>query len=276
MGECAQGNTGTFTKVLQLRQERGTNVMVAPTILEYSQRKSIVERYAKGERSIDLQQEFGIGSVKFDNVLQEFGVQKRKHGQQYPLPERGKFEEDCKRMRWHELEKEYGVSWSIIKYWKRQYGLTDGKSHVREVITRAMANGCLACSSHKKGKGYPRMKGVLVAKAEWVKHYGQWPKGMLMRHLCANKWCVNHEHVVPGTSFENLMDVLLDGKGKSEEAYVRTILNKAITKGLIIKKGEFFERTVDGKVFKVDRYSEEFRIFERLPASMNEGGGERL
>ena len=130
----------------------------------------------------------------------------------YPLPDKALFEEDCKRMRWQALEKKYGVNQSTLCYWKRVYGMTDGVKHDRFVDV-VETGSCWTCISHKAAKGYPRgKKGELIVKRMWIEKNGVWPEGQLTRHLCDHKWCVNPDHVVPGTQFENLVDTILEDR----------------------------------------------------------------
>ena len=206
------------------------------------------EEYLAGSTIQELANRVGCSFTKIRNDLLRNGVELRRLGQQYPLPEKEKFIYDCERMRWYDLEKEYGVSWSIIKYWKKRYGLTNGKKGLRLVDTRTMSNGCMLCVSHKSSKGYPRGKGGrLIAIRNWEeKNNLEWPKGKLTRHLCANPWCVSPEHAVPGDFFENKLDEVLDGRTTN------TVLTRAYERGLISfnKEGKVV-RSVDGKVFDI-------------------------
>ena len=171
-----------------------------------------IEGYLGGKTIQEIADLSGCSYTKVRNMLLKNNVELRRVGQQYILPDRSVFVEDCSKMRWRELEKKYGVSWSIIKYWKRRYGLTDGRKHDRMSVYDEEGD-CWRCSSHKSGKGYPRCKGgKLVVVRNWEDKNGVWPKGMLARHLCANSWCVNPNHIVPGTTFENIVDAILDGR----------------------------------------------------------------
>jgi hypothetical protein len=170
----------------------------------------------------------------------------------HSLPDKIEFEENCKRMRWFELEKKYGVNWSVLKYWKRIYGLTDGVKHDRfvDIVDR---DGCWECVSHKANKGYPRGKGgALIVVRLWEEKNGKWPEKKLVRHLCDRGWCVNPDHVVPGTQFENIVDTVLDGKGKTQKNYIDSLLANAFERGVIsLDVRGFVIRVVDKKRFPI-------------------------
>ena len=40
----------------------------------------------------------------------------------------------------------------------------------------------------------------------WTEHYGEIPKGLVIRHLCHNKSCINIEHLAIGTQKDNRQD----------------------------------------------------------------------
>jgi hypothetical protein len=63
--------------------------------------------------------------------------------------------------------------------------------------------------------------------------YGETPgkrgtQGVLMRHKCDNPPCVNPSHIVPGTAFQNTMDMMERGRHKPilGEASVRSKLKE--------------------------------------------------
>jgi len=243
----------------------------------------VVEDYVGGMTIQKIADNNGCSCTPIRKILIKNCVKFRKCGQRYLLPEIEKFRRDCAMMRWYDLEKEYGVSWSIIKSWKVKYKMTTGKKEDREVVTEEMDGGCLLCTSHKSGKNYPRCRGgQLVVNRLWEMKNGSWPKGKLTRHLCARAWCVNPDHVVPGTPFENIVDTVLDGLGKTQIRYVNSLLARAFKENVIrFDRDGRVVRVVDGKLFNIiGKVELEVKTvyrgeFERLPEGMIEGGDAR-
>lgn len=236
----------------------------------------IVNDYMTGNLSmVKIGRKYHISNQRVRNILSSEGVEIKKVGQKYHVPDEKSFAKDCEELRWWELEEKYGVSWSIIKSWKKKLGLTTGVKQDRKVVYVERENGCWECKSHKSAKEYPRgNKGELIAKRLWAENNTVWPKNKLLRHLCDNKWCVNPHHVIPGTSFENMVDCVLDGKGKKEQAFINSILSRAFKRGIIglTKEGNVI-RTIDNKVFEIFGEIESQVVIEYNGKFMN-GGGE--
>ena len=83
----------------------------------------------------------------------------------------------------------------------------------KEVIIEQQSNGCIKCLSHCTDKdGYVRIryngKHDRLFRVLYTIKYGEIPKGMVLRHLCNNAWCVNVEHLKVGTQKENVQDMI--------------------------------------------------------------------
>lgn len=78
-------------------------------------------------------------------------------------------------------------------------------------------NGCHICISHKtKPGGYPAAR---INKKRWRLHRyvytvtkGEIKKGMLVRHTCDVRICINPEHVIIGTLADNVADCVSRGR----------------------------------------------------------------
>lgn len=249
----------------------------------------IIKLYKNGLSMVKIAKQLKMSNIRVRKILEKNNIMIRRLGQKYNLPDRTEFVKDCNEMRWYELEKKYDVSWSVIKYWKKRFKLTDGVKHDRAVMWRDV-KGCWKCSSHKSNKGYPRGRGgVLIVKRNWEELHGMsWPDGKMTRHLCDTKWCINPDHVVPGTAFENMVDCVLDGRGKGRisEKYTTSMLLKALKRNIIaIAEDGRVVRTVDAVVYPIKCSDLKRKVvvklsakFERIPVDsqskgVSNGGG---
>ena len=93
----------------------------------------------------------------------------------------------------------------------------------KEIVLEEQDNGCIKCLSHCTDKdGYVRIryngKHDRLFRVLYQQKYGKIPKGLVLRHLCNNAWCVNVEHLKVGTHKENMEDMINCGrslKGKN-------------------------------------------------------------
>jgi hypothetical protein len=232
--------------------------------------KEIVKLYKSG---ISIQKILRLKHTTYHlvrKILTDQNVELRYFGQHYPLPDKKKFKLDCNRLRIHELAKKYKVTTSRISYWRNRFGWSTGKRELRSVLFQEQSDGCWKCTSHKKGsKGYPRGRaGQLIVKRNWIEKNGVWSSNKIVRHLCAHKWCVNPDHVVPGTQLENLVDAYLDG-GMRNKIFFNGMLTKGIQENIIkLDSDGFVIRLVDGKRFAIKGSLNVVvqGTFERLPA----------
>lgn len=95
----------------------------------------------------------------------------------------------------------------------------------KDVILQEKENGCWECLSHCKDKdGYVRIryngKHERLFRVIYMKNNGNISKGLVIRHLCNNRWCCNPEHLKMGTYKENAQDMINCGnspKGKTNK-----------------------------------------------------------
>lgn len=53
---------------------------------------------------------------------------------------------------------------------------------------------------------YGRFRGERAHRYAYRLHKGEIPEGLMVRHLCGNKLCVNPDHLEPGTMADNAAD----------------------------------------------------------------------
>lgn len=78
-------------------------------------------------------------------------------------------------------------------------------------------NGCHICTSHAKDtSGYPSMsyrdKKTRIHRYIYEQHYGSIPKGMVIRHKCDDRACINPLHLEIGTQNDNIQDMVKRGR----------------------------------------------------------------
>jgi hypothetical protein len=80
-------------------------------------------------------------------------------------------------------------------------------------------NGCHNCNSHKSDGGYPRkkvnnktLKISRIVYSEYYLNNGKIPDGLVVRHKCDNKQCINPLHLELGTQKDNIDDMFKRGR----------------------------------------------------------------
>lgn len=72
-------------------------------------------------------------------------------------------------------------------------------------------NNCFICTSHAVNpSGYYKIKRYSTAydmhKWIYLRYHGEIEKGLVVRHKCNNKGCINPEHLAIGTYSQNALD----------------------------------------------------------------------
>lgn len=91
-------------------------------------------------------------------------------------------------------------------------------------------NGCFICISHKQdAHGYPRVKirGIQykIHRFVYQECFGDIPNGMVIRHTCDNRLCINPEHLLIGTNYDNVKDMTKRGRNAKGERNGNSVLN---------------------------------------------------
>lgn len=83
---------------------------------------------------------------------------------------------------------------------------------VRKPITFEIdENGCHICTSHAENThGYPKLsvnnRSHNMHRVLYEEAFGPLPDGMVVRHRCDVRMCINLDHLIPGTCAENNAD----------------------------------------------------------------------
>ena len=80
-----------------------------------------------------------------------------------------------------------------------------------------LPNGCWICVSHKPGhNGYPRTRhnGIMteIHRIVFADRKGMIPKGVVIRHSCDNRMCINPYHLLSGSQKDNVNDMIIRGR----------------------------------------------------------------
>lgn len=106
---------------------------------------------------------------------------------------------------------------------------------IDEKITFKIDDGsqCYICTSHAKGKnGYHKIKrlGKTISMHRYVfskvnLNGAPIPNGLVVRHKCDNKWCINPLHLESGTQKDNMNDMSIRGRSTYGEKSASAKIN---------------------------------------------------
>ena len=91
------------------------------------------------------------------------------------------------------------------------------KRKAKNIVMEVNEDGCWICVSHSRDTcGYPliRHKGKLLKLSRFVyeQQHGKIPAGMVVRHTCDNRACINLDHLILGTQADNVRDMMERGR----------------------------------------------------------------
>jgi len=85
------------------------------------------------------------------------------------------------------------------------------KSRSKKLEYEVLGNGCFIVTSHAElNSGYALIhsqgKRTLVHRFIYTQCFGEIPTGLMVRHKCDNRMCINPEHLLLGTHQDNMDD----------------------------------------------------------------------
>lgn len=109
-------------------------------------------------------------------------------------------------------------------------------------------NGCFICTSHARNNGYPLSwfdgKKVRLNRFIYEQMHGPISKGLVIRHKCDVRECINPEHLETGTQKENIWDAISRNRLNNSKLTVEQVIEiktglreGATKKGLARKYG---------------------------------------
>lgn len=104
-------------------------------------------------------------------------------------------------------------------------------SRRKPLICEVNQRGCFICTSHHRDlKGYPHLR-VKNASGNWITKFlsrvayellnGPVPPGLVVRHKCDDRACVNPDHLEIGTYRDNAQDMVTRGRAPTSCPAIR-------------------------------------------------------
>mgnify|MGYP001561850012 CR=1 FL=1 len=90
-------------------------------------------------------------------------------------------------------------------------------AHRKTIKYTVNERGCFICTSHHLGThGYPQIwkdgRPQNMHRVLYEEKYGLLPPKIEVRHTCDTPACINMEHMLPGTTFDNAQDRTIRGR----------------------------------------------------------------
>lgn len=151
-----------------------------------------------------------------------------------------------------------GCKWNVGRKASVETRQKMSAARIREIEWVVDNNNCHVCTSHKPdGCGYPVISknGRMVHMHRWVylQKFGSVEKGIVVRHKCDNKLCINVEHLESGTVKQNVHDAVARGQHPRGEKAGSHVLSELQVIELLKLKGKMSQR-VAARMFGVSQF----------------------
>jgi hypothetical protein len=104
----------------------------------------------------------------------------------------------------------------------------------KEIVIESNDIGCHLVVSHYLNNGYVKVKNngksVRLHRLIYEQNYGEIQEGLIVRHKCDNRNCINPEHLEVGTPKDNTRDMLERGRAYTGEQDGESNGNSKLTK----------------------------------------------
>lgn len=122
-------------------------------------------------------------------------------------------------------------------------------------------NGCFICTSHAANtKGYPIItrngKAYTMGRFIYENLFGEVEEGLVIRHTCDNRICINPEHLITGTPKENSQDMVERERSSrgSRHPFSKLDEQKVYEIKLLLSEGKKTQKEI-AKMYNVSRSS---------------------
>jgi len=109
-----------------------------------------------------------------------------------------------------------------------------------EVVTES---GCWLWLGSLSSKGYGTKsifgKIMRAHRLSYVAHKGDIPEGLIVRHTCDVRCCINPDHLVVGTNADNTQDMMERGRGALGEKSGTSKLTKELVEQIFLAEGTY-------------------------------------
>lgn len=100
-----------------------------------------------------------------------------------------------------------------------------------EAYSKVSPTGCIEWQRAKAGNGYGNIsigngKWDYAHRVSYKVHKGEIPEGYVVRHTCDNPCCVNPDHLLIGTQWDNVQDAISRGRASKPPVFMGASNNK--------------------------------------------------